>query len=117
MCAQQVFSKKEYKEVIRPDVELIKFFPKAPKFKNQKFWSPAQDANGMVIHDGFKMKWHNIGSGKVQLRLPVGIFTDAILCQAYVKINDKQEKRQLAKFKTHLQLIRMGRYTARGRLP
>lgn len=62
------------------------------------------------------MKWSKIGSGRVELRLPVGITTDTFLCEAYVKENAKYEQRRLARFKTHLQLIRMGRYTERGRL-
>ena len=116
LYAHRVFTDEEYKETIRPDVKLLATFPEPPKFKNQKFWSPAQGLGGTIIREGFKMKWHNIGNGNIQLRLPVGILVDAILCQAYVKENPKQEKRQLAKFKTHMQLIRMGRYTVRGRL-
>lgn len=65
-----------------------------------------------MLSDGYKMKWHNVGNGKVQLRLPVGLLSDAVLCHAYVKQNDKQERRMLVKFKTHLQLIRQGRHSA-----
>ena len=117
LVAQQAFTAQEYKMVIRPDVERLKTYPADPKFQSHKFWSQAQDPRAGVISDGYKMKWHNIGNGKVQLRLPVGLLNDAVLCQAYVKQNDKQERRMLAKFKTHLQLIRQGRHTVRGKLP
>lgn len=36
------------------------------------------------------------------------------LCEAYVKTNDKQDKRKLAKLKTYIQLIQQGRYIQRG---
>lgn len=63
------------------------------------------------------MKWHNLGNGKVQIRLPVAVLDSAVLCEAYVKTDPKKEKRRLARFKTHLQLIRQGRFTTRGKLP
>lgn len=62
------------------------------------------------------MKWHNLGSRRVQLRLPVAMLVNAMLCQAYVKTDPKFEKRQLAKFKVHLELIRRGQFTECGRL-
>jgi hypothetical protein len=62
------------------------------------------------------MKWHQIGNGKVQLRLAVGIFTDAFLCEAYVKNDPKTEKRKMAKFKVYLDKIRRNEYTENGRL-
>lgn len=111
---QGVFSASEYKQTIRPDVLLLRSYPNDIKFTNNKFWSPATD--GSFIHDGYKMKWHNIGSGRIQLRLSVGLFAEAILCQAYVKTNANVDRRELAKFKTRLQLIRQGRYTVCGRL-
>ena len=111
-----VFTAQEYKQVIRPDVLLLKKFPGDPRFQNSKFWSQATDRSGNRITDGFKMKWHNVGNGKSQLRLPVGIFAEAMLCEAYVKGNPKEEQRKLARFKTHLELIRRGQYTESGRL-
>jgi hypothetical protein len=114
----KAFTKAEYRETIRPDVKRLKIFPNDTKFNSNNFWSPASDhQTGHNIPDGFKMKWHNMGPGKVQLRLPVGILKDAVLFEAYVKKNSKQEKRMLARFKTHLQLVRLGRFTERGRLP
>lgn len=63
------------------------------------------------------MKWHQIGNGKNQLRLMVGIFDkDCFLCEAYIKHDEKKDQRQIARFKTHLQLIREGRFIIRGRL-
>lgn len=55
-------------------------------------------------------------SGRVEIRLPVAILTDAVLCEAYTKGGSKEEQRKLARFKTHLQLIRMGKFKERGRL-
>jgi ribosome-associated protein YbcJ (S4-like RNA binding protein) len=58
-----------------------------------------------------------MGHGRVQLRLPVGIINGAAyLCEAYVKSNEKVEKRKLSKFKDHLQLIRQNRHIVMGRL-
>lgn len=117
LVSQNVFTRQEYLTMIRPDVMLLKEYPNDTKFKNSKFWSPANDRNGLVISSGYKMKWHQIGNGKVQLRLAVGIFGDAcFLCEAYVKNDDKVDKRKLAKFKVYLDLIRQGSYTVRGKL-
>lgn len=62
------------------------------------------------------MKWHQVGNGKVQLRLTVGMFSDAFLCEAYVKENPGAEKRQMARFKVYLQKIRNNEYLENGRL-
>lgn len=111
-----VFSSNEYGKIIRPDVLSLRDYPDHIRFSNGKFWSPASEPGYGVISDGYKMKWHNIGNGKVQLRLPVGILNRAYLCAAYIKRNDKYEKRQLAKFKTYLQLIRRNQHIERGGL-
>lgn len=107
----------DYRTTIPPDVILLKTYPAAPKFQNGKFWSTATFANS-PIQNGYKMKWHNIGNGNIQLRLPVvmGVSSDTILCEAYAKGNAKAEQRKLAKFKTHLQLVRQGRFAECGRL-
>tara|TARA_B100000989_G_scaffold296861_2_gene281055 strand:+ start:27393 stop:27791 length:399 start_codon:yes stop_codon:yes gene_type:complete len=110
----RTFSIQEYQNKIRPDVLLLRNYPKDTKFSNGKFWSPASDKNGIKIAHGFKMKWHQVGDGKVQLRLPIAVLNEAMLCEAYQKNNDKKEKRMLAKFKTHIQLIQQGQYTIRG---
>lgn len=116
MKHKKVFSDAYYRNTLRPDVELLKSYPSDPKFGNSKFWSIATDGPGNKILDGYKMKWHQVGAGNVQLRLPVGIINEAFLCEAYIKGNAKQEKRKMARFKTHLQLIRRGTYTECGRL-
>ncbi len=95
---------------------LLKRYPNDPKFSQGKFWSSAQDHSGNKIADGYKMKWHQVGNGKVQLRLPIGMIKKAILCEAYIKHDDKYEKRQLAKFKVHLQRIRQNLHIVRGKL-
>jgi hypothetical protein len=109
------FSPADYKGTIRPDVTLLKTFPADPKFSSNKFWSPA-NLHGVTLAGGFKMKWHNLGANRIQLRLPVGMFSEAYLCHAYVKNNPKAEARELAKFETRLELIRRGMYTECGRL-
>jgi len=106
---QRVFADEEYWQKIRPDVLLLKDYPMHPKFGQSNFWSQES-------RNGYKMKWHQMGNGKVQIRLPVGVLNSAFLCEAYVKESPKQEARKLARFKTHLQLIRLGRFTERGRL-
>ena len=62
------------------------------------------------------MKWHQVGPGKVQMRLPTGMFAEAYLCEAYVKTDPKKEKRMMAKFKAHLELLRRGQFNECGRL-
>jgi hypothetical protein len=109
------FSAADYKKTIRPDVLLLKGFPEPADFANSKFWSPA-DYSGAAIIGGFKMKWHNLGDRRIQLRLSVGMMDEAFLLHAYVKTDPKAEARQLAKFKTRLELIRRGQYTECGRL-
>jgi hypothetical protein len=110
-----VFSESYYQEQLRPDALALKNYPDDPKFSNGKFWSKAS-LNNQIIPHGFKMKWHQIGNGCVQLRLPVAIMHEAYLCQGYVKHDEKTEKRLLAKFKTHCQLIEEGRYIQCGEL-
>ena len=110
------FTGVEYQKTIRPDVMLLTNFPEDPMFTNSKFWSPATDASKNVIPNGFKMKWHNMGNGRNQIRLSIGMFSEALLCEGYMKKNAKQELRMIAKFKTYLQLIRRGQYTECGRL-
>lgn len=105
----------DYDQILRPDALLLQHYPAPSQFENSKFWSPAA-LQGNIIPDGFKMKWHQLGPGRVQLRLPVGLLKDAYLCEAYVKTDPKAEKRFLAWFKTHLELIRRQKYTESGRL-
>ena len=106
--------------MIRPDVERLRggIPSHDQKFTNAKFWGPAKLRNA-TLPDGYKMKWHNLGTGKVQLRLPVaigGTKRTAFLCEAYVKRDAKYEDRKMARFKTHMNLISQGRYVYRGHL-
>lgn len=112
---KKAFSPSEYREILRPDALKLLSYPDDPSFSNGKFWSIAS-FNGEQIPGGFKMKWHNLGSQRVQLRLPVGMFSLAFLCHAYIKTDHKFESRQMAKFKTRLELIKRGQYTECGRL-
>ncbi len=114
LAAKRVFTQNEYQHAIRPDALLLRTYPNNTKFNQPKFWSIAKDGAGLPIANGFKMKWHQVGNGKIQLRLPVGIWNEAFLCEAYVKENHNKEKRQLAKFKTHLKLIEQNNYIKRG---
>lgn len=107
---QNVFDQTEFVTRIQPDVKLLMLYPKDPKFSNGKFWSQASDGHSGVIHNGFKMKWHQVGSGKVQLRLPVAIIKQPFLCEAYVKSDFKKERRMMVRFKMHIQLIRQGQF-------
>ena len=113
------FSMAEYRDVIRPDVELLKQgLPlRHAKFRNKHFWGPAQDVNGVEIPCGFKMKWHNIGNGKNQIRLTVAIVDGkAYLCHAYLKTSDSQDKRYSARLKNRIADIRHGHFVTRGKL-
>jgi len=113
-----VFSDCEYWSTLRPDVELLRNgIPSPhPKFGNSKFWGPAK-ASGVTLSDGYKMKWHNLGPGQVQLRLPIMAAPHkAFLCEAYVKDSVATERRKMARFKTQMNLIAQGRYVYRGSL-
>jgi hypothetical protein len=113
---RHIFDADEYWERLRPDVMRLKDFPNDLKFQIGKFWSIAKGRGGPVT-DGFKMKWHNVGPGNVQLRLTVGILqNDAFLCEAYVKTSPQMDRRMIARFSVHLTNIQRGNYVERGRL-
>jgi hypothetical protein len=119
--ARAVFTNAEYRGTIRPDVERLKAEPtlplQAPEFQNHSFWSAATDRTGRQIQDGFKMKWHNIGPGRVQLRLLVGVVSGrAFLCRAYVKDSPATDVREMTILKNHIALIRATRFHYRGQL-
>lgn len=113
------FSLEEYKTTLRPDILLLKDgLPlKSPKFRNSKFWGPAQDINGVEIPCGYKMKWHNMGNGKNEIRLTIALLEErAFLCHAYVKTSDTQDKRFSSRLKNRIADIRVGSFAIRGRL-
>lgn len=125
--ANAVFTDQDYRYQLRPDVELLKtddpFDPAHPKFSNSKFWGRAT-FSGKVVKCGHKMKWHNLGPGKVQLRLCVVIVDSALekvkrqrafICSAYVK-DDKTDAREMAKLKLKIQKIEDGTFVYRGNL-
>lgn len=117
--SRSIFSNEEYKFALRPDAELLKtadpFDPSHPKFSNSKFWGPATFRK-RIIKCGYKMKWHNIGPGRVQLRLCVVITKgQTYICNAYVK-DDKTEAREMARLKIKIQKIEDGTFFYRGKL-
>lgn len=125
--AKSVFSDADYKNILRPDAELLKtndpFDPNHPKFSNSKFWGPAKSF-GKSLKYSHKMKWHNFGNGNVQLRLCVVIVETeledkkeqrAFLCTSYIK-NDKSEKMEMLNLMTKIRKILDGTYTYRGKL-
>ncbi len=94
-----------------------------PKFGNDKFWGPAT-FKGQIIKYGHKMKWHNIGPGRNQLRLCVVIAETelsgkkkqrAFLCTSYIKDNSA-EKREMARLKIKIRKVLDGTYQYRGML-
>lgn len=114
---QKHFTEADYRDILRPDAELLKEYPHHPKFNLGKFWGPCKDKSGTIIRGGYKMKWHNMGPGRVQLRLLVVMAENiAYLCNAYVKENEKKDFREMAKLKIRIQQINEGRYIFRGRL-
>jgi hypothetical protein len=113
----QTFSPQEYLTIIRPDVERLHMFPTDPRFGVSNFWGPATDKSGNVIPCGYKMKWHNVGNGRVQLRLLVAIVNGtALLCRAYVKSSEAVDKRECVKLIGHINRISSGQFVIRGAL-
>lgn len=116
---RRVFDDADYRGTLRPDVVLLREgIPSPhPKFGNSKFWSSAT-LNGAALPGGYKMKWHNLGPGRVQLRLTVASLTlgnpAALLCEAYVKDSDATDRRKLARFKSHMNQIALGQVVYRG---
>jgi hypothetical protein len=125
--ARGVFTDRDYGSELRPSIELLKtddpFEPNHPKFSNNKFWGPAT-LSGRKIKFGHKMKWHNLGPGKVQLRLCVVILESTIekiqlqrafVCNSYIK-TEKTDVREMARLKIKIQKIEDGTFVYRGKL-
>ncbi|MGE3727970.1 MAG: hypothetical protein AB7I41_20615 [Candidatus Sericytochromatia bacterium] len=118
LVGQHQFTKEQYRDIIRPDVQRLNDFPNDIAFSQSNFWGPSTDRSGNNVRNGFKMKWHNLGSGNVQLRLSVAILgAQAFLCRAYVKNSDSTDKREAANLKNHIQDIVLRKYQFRGILP
>jgi hypothetical protein len=114
---KRTFLDEEFKSTLKPDVLLLRHYPDSPKFKNAKFWGNAKIQGGMPISNGFKMKWHHIGSGQIQLRLSVAMLSSqAILCQAYVKHNEKEDKLQIAIFSLYMDYILKNKHKEVGKI-
>ncbi|MCC7403111.1 MAG: hypothetical protein IT288_01830 [Bdellovibrionales bacterium] len=63
------------------------------------------------------MKWHNMGSGKFQLRLAIAVIKNsAFLCQGYVKQSEFVDRREMAKLRIRIQDIEQGDFELRGSL-
>lgn len=117
--AKVIFTTEEYKTILRPDVELLKegFPPKNEKFRSSSFWGPAKDLGGKIIKGAYKMKWHNLGPGRIQLRLLVAIYENEVwLCDAYVKSSNKIDQRFMAKMKIRMRDLANDNFILRGRL-
>ena len=111
LLGNHTFSKEEFFGIIKPDVLLLKDGFPSPheKFKLPKFWGPATTKEGK-IQNAYKMKWHNMGEGKVQLRLCVVILNHSIyVCNGYVK-DDKSDAREMAKLKGKVVRIKEGNF-------
>jgi hypothetical protein len=115
---ERVFTDEEYREKLRPAAELLKAdYPSHEKFRDSRFWSKTKDRAGVTITDGYKMKWHNIGSGQVQLRLLVVLYQDAAyLCDAYVKNSRELDQRKMAILKNRVRDVHKGVIVIRGKL-
>lgn len=115
---QRVFSASDCRNIIRPDVELLRdAYPTHKKFSSSGFWGRATDKAGIAIPGGYKMKWHNLGPGRVQLRVGIALVAgSAYLCQAYVKNSPAKDKRECAKLKKRIDQIQNGQFQFRGKL-
>ncbi len=63
------------------------------------------------------MKWHNMGQGKVQLRLGIVVLSDFFLCRGYVKSNENVDKREMAKLKTGIPQPSLNRFFDSASMP
>jgi len=117
--SQRAFTDGEYRNEIRPKVEMLKagYPSKFPELDpaNNKSWSVASDRKGTITHC-FKMKWHNLNGGKTkQMRLGVMIYDGvAYLCRAYT--DKDHEHLEIAKLKIHSARIVNGDFEYRGLL-
>ena len=108
------FSEQEYWEVLRPDILRLYQHKTDACFQNAHFWGPAETGQGKVVQDGWKMKWHNIGHGRIQLRLGVALLDgDAYLCHAWSKTSG-QDYPQGMVLKNRIQKIKEGNFSLRG---
>lgn len=111
------FSKAEYWQTLRPDIERLFALSSDAKFRDSKFWGPAESAANKPVSDGYKMKWHNMGSGRIQLRLGVVLIgPTAWLCHAWSKTKDAEDQRQCMALRHRITLIRAGQARIKGEI-
>jgi hypothetical protein len=116
LLGRAVFSRADYWSTLRPDVKKLLQYPTLADFANGGFWGPAQSTRG-IVPDGYKMKWHNLGPGRVQLRACVAILGDiAYVCQAFVKSSPALDVIQGAKLRSRIELLKRGQANLRGEL-
>jgi hypothetical protein len=100
------FTPQEYKQTLRPDVLSLPNLHTDPKFQASNFWGPAQLGGGVNVTHGYKMKWHNMGHGHVQLRLCIALLgSDAYLCHTYVKGSPALDLSNGAKLESRIKII------------
>ena len=113
----RVFTTDEYWRILRPDIELLRQYPDAANFRLPRFWGPATKREGGTIQHGYKMKWHNFGSGRVQLRLCVAVLADtAFLCQGFVKDSEIADYAECLVLQQRIDFIQKWKYVEKGRL-
>jgi len=88
---QGQFTDEEYREKLRPDAERLKSWPGDEKFDQSRFWGPAE-FKGKRIPDAFKMRWRNIGPGRIQLRLGVVRYGETWLLYEGYRKDTRAEK-------------------------
>ncbi|MEY3214360.1 MAG: hypothetical protein RIT28_4841 [Pseudomonadota bacterium] len=99
-------SAEEYWSTLRPDILRLTNRTTDPKFNNSLFWGPAQSGQHKDVPCAFKMKWHNMGHSKIQLRL--GIIEhkgDYYLCHAWSKTSSHMDYRNGAQLAERRRLI------------
>ncbi len=117
LVKKRIILKQDYDRIIRPDALLLKKYPSDPKFQNSNFFHPAGFNNGVMIPNGYKMKWGNIGPGTGELRVCVAILNGiAYICEGYAKTDERQEQRMLIRFQGHIGNIKNNNFTECGEL-
>ncbi|MCB9764718.1 MAG: hypothetical protein H6739_33390 [Alphaproteobacteria bacterium] len=112
-----VLPRELYFQRLRPDILRLRALGQDPRFKDARFWGPAKCSPSETVPDGFKMKWHNLGNGNVQLRLCIGLVDgDAFLCQGFKKTSPGQDFREGFKLMERIRLIRQQRHVEKGAL-
>ena len=108
----------EYWSTLRPDIVRLRHRTTDARFNNPSFWGPAQSGPNKVISQAFKMKWHNIGPGRIQLRLGVvECEGDYYLCHAWSKTSQNQDFQSAMALRDFVRKIRSGAVLCLGTIP